>query len=521
MAFWKNNKQFVILLVIVGFLIYFNSLFNGFVWDDEEQIINNTVIKSVANIPSLFSKSLFDTDTTGDKQATGSYYRPIMPICYTIIYSLFGLNPFFFRLFQVLLHIINAVLIFFFFSSIFKSRTKKAVPLILSLAFLVHPINSEAVLFAGIELLFVFFGMIGLNLLIKNINIKALGLTMILFFLALLTKETGLVFLIIGFFYICLFHKKSISLYLILSSFFISFYLILRLAVANVGFIIKPVFPIATVDLKTRLLTLPKIIFFYIKTFVFPLNLAISQHWLVRSLTLADVYIPLIASILFFIILIKIVKSQNNKIGVFFLLWFILGLIPHLQLIPLNMTVAERWFYLPMIGLLGMLGGFGRLRKINFITIIIVIIIIVALAGRTIIRTFNWRNGLSLYSHDIKISRDSFDLDNNLGVELFRLGKVERAKVYFERSTKIAPHWWTNWNNLGVYYQNKGNLETAKKYYRKSIDNGQYYLAYENYALVLFQEKKYDELKTFLEKEALMRFPNNVVLKKLYDYLLK
>ncbi len=34
----------ITILIIVSLIIYFPSLFNSFVWDDEEQIVNNTII---------------------------------------------------------------------------------------------------------------------------------------------------------------------------------------------------------------------------------------------------------------------------------------------------------------------------------------------------------------------------------------------------------------------------------------------------------------------------------------------
>ena len=43
----------------------------------------------------------------------------------------------------------------------------------------------------------------------------------------------------------------------------------------------------------------------------------------------------------------------------------------------------------------------------------------------------DWRNGLSLFSRDIR-EDSSFDLQNNMGVELFRVGRYAEAKKYFE-----------------------------------------------------------------------------------------
>src|ERR1700722_18740148 len=62
---------------------------------------------------------------------------------------------------------------------------------------------------------------------------------------------------------------------------------------------VSPV-PIVNASLSIKLLTLPKILFYYLFTFVYPVQLAVSQQWLVRSLSVEEFYIPLLADIFFF-----------------------------------------------------------------------------------------------------------------------------------------------------------------------------------------------------------------------------
>ena len=124
---------------------------------------------------------------------------------------------------------------------------------------------------------------------------------------------------------------------------------------------------------------------------------------------------------------------------------------------------------------------------------------------------------MTLYSHDIQIMSESFDLQNNYGVELYRARRYDEARVYFEKSTVTAPTWWTNWNNLGVIIEQEGDLDTALTDYRRAIDNGQYYLAYENYARILLKQNKWQEARLFLEN-SLRLFPNNQNLLDLYRY---
>ena len=132
-------------------------------------------------------------------------------------------------------------------------------------------------------------------------------------------------------------------------------------------------------------------------------------------------------------------------------------------------------------------------------------------------RTLDWRNGLSLYGSTITRT-SSFDMQNNMGVELFRVGKYKEAKKYFEISTHLAPYWWVNWNNLGAVYEREQNFSKAQECYERAIHNGQYVLAYENLAKILvLHGKDKQKAKAFLKK-ALEIFPNDTNLRQIEIY---
>jgi len=121
----------------------------------------------------------------------------------------------------------------------------------------------------------------------------------------------------------------------------------------------------------------------------------------------------------------------------------------------------------------------------------------------------DWKDGLTLYSADAKINTNSFDLENNLGVELFRRGGLEEAKPHFEKSLQLQPKWHFSLNNMGAIYQRQGNTEKAKEYYRKVLETSDYYLAYENLSAILtFNEDDPEKAREFTEK-SLQKLPNN------------
>jgi len=512
-------RRYIFLIILIGLVVYFSSFFNQFLWDDEEFLVNNPAVHSIKNIPLFFQGKT--ADASGNIIENSSYYRPLSSSIQTGLYVISAGHPWLFRLFQVAVHLINAVLVFLLLSWFFP--TKSLLAFFLSLIFLVHPANSEAVSFisANQEPLFVLFGLVGLLTLIKGKKaLKNLFIVSLLIFLSLLTKETGIVFFLIAAVYLFFFQRQSLINFIVISSLFFFVYLLQRLVTGATYVQGKGLFPIMRVSFFQRLLTIPKIVLFYLEKFFFPARLAIAQHWVVLTANLSDFYLPLAVDLIFFFLLIYIAFKIKSKLFNFFFFWFLTGLLPHLQIVPLNMTAAERWFYLPMVGLLGMIGSMIISSKFKVQSSkFIVLLIIVLFSVRTLVRTFDWRNELVLFSHDGQGKNISFDLENNFGVALFRNGQFDQAAVHFKKSTELAPYWWVNWNNLGVIYERKGELAEAEKLYKKSIDNGDYYLAYENYVGILIKEKKLKEAKEFLEKQGLIKLPNDEKLKGFYQYL--
>lgn len=493
----NTMKNTAFLVFLITFVLYSLSLGNQFLWDDEEQIVANPSVHNVSNIPNLLFSGIVNSQSGN---LSGGFYRPVVTSTYTVLYALGNGSPFIFRLFQITLHALNAVLVFLIFSKFFDRK----LALLGGIIFSIHPGISEGVLFiAGLgEPLFTFFILLAFYTYLKNKIIVSL----IAFFIALLTKETAIVFIPLLLSYQWLFAKSKVNQKLFLGIIFVSFsYLFLRLITVGSNFANHLNFPspIAQLDLTGRIYTMPYSVIFYLMLFIYPVNLAIQQHQIVYSVPALVVIILLIGLVIY---------KRKNKLLAFFSLWFILGIIPVLNFIPLSATVAERWLYFPIIGLIGIVLLIIKNKKILLSALVIIIIL---MGTRTIIRETNWKNGMALYANDIKVNEDSFDLVNNFGVELFRQDRVEESKQYFDRSIELNPKWWTAYNNLGAIYENNNDSQKAIELYRRSIDNGNYYLAYENLARLLVKQENYEEANKFLE-ETLKYYSQNSLFHYLY-----
>lgn len=507
-----SSRQLIAILLFVGFLVYLNALPNSFVWDDEEQVVNNLLIRSWANFPQIFRGSTFQTG--GARGLGGMYYKPLMTLSFMLNYSIWKLNAFGYHLFQLIFHLANGVLIFLLFKKLFKKAKLKDGPIwvfLASLIFVIHPGNLESVLYvSGVQdVLSAFFGLLALNLLFRSFRrfeVKVVVLSAFLL-LALLSKESGVIIIPLGVVLTFLFIKKKLKSWIVSSFLALFAYCFLRFVIAGIFVSTSSVIPIVKATFFERLLTIPYELFSYFRIFFFPKDLFIAQHLVIKEI--ADyrfwLYLPLI--LVFLGSLTFLGWRKKSRLFAFFFLWFLFSISLVLNLFPLDMTISERWLYLPMIGLLGigvliLNWGSERWVWVNKALPFVLLVVFLLLVTRTIIRSGDWRNGLRLYSHDIKHAPNSFGLQNNLGVEYFRQGDFQKAEFHFQRSIELETDWWTPYNNLGVIYERKGELEKARELYEKAIEKGNYYLAHENLAFLLLKEEEPKEAIEIIKKSA-------------------
>lgn len=494
-----TEHKAIVIIVVLGIILFFNSLFNGFVLDDIGQILNNNSIHSLSNVIDIFRNQIH-------AQEVSNYFRPVPIIFYTVIYSVFQENSFYFHLIQVLFHIFNSILILL----ILKKFLRQNVALIAALVFLVHPINEEAVVYIAClqDILFVFFGLLALYVLQNDSN-KLRGVIYANLFLlfSFLSKETGILFYIICLLYLYLFDRKRFVFHSSISSIGVLLYATARFT-SHVPFRNIPVVPIMRLSLPERAISIPMIVFYYIKTFFYPKDLAAAHAWTTHAFRMDSFFIPLAIDILFlaglFLIFFRLAKKKTGKPALFFLAWFLLGIAMHLQIFPLDMTVADRFFYFPIIGLLALislfLSGFTFPRYGRYLSIGLSIILLIALATRTFIRNVNWYNQTTLVTHDEHVENNDYLLELLKSTDLIQHGKFAEALPYAKKAANLYPQSWIAWGNIGLVYQSQGDYIHAKQAYLRSLSIANYHLAYENLALLLLKHDPPTNVRNFVIK---------------------
>jgi hypothetical protein len=495
-------KVFLIFLIL-GAVVFYKALNNPFVLDDTSQITQNTFVHSLDNIPQLFLGSSFG----GSAEITGAYYKPLMTTSYALLYAIAGPNPFAFHFYQVSLHILNAFLVFLLLS-FFVNRNISAL---MGLVFLVHPLNVEnAVYIASLQdTLFLFFGLLAFLTLKSNIKNQILknALFAICLLLSLLSKESGILFVAIIFVYNFL-NRKSLAdgilnIKQILIGVVSIIYLSLRTAAVGwpTGGHADAPYSMLRAPLLERIQSIPLQIYYYLKNFVWGQDLAIAQDWVVQKISWSNFAWPLI--ICAFLIFTLFYLYKNNKKSQFFVFWILIGFALHINVYPLDATVADRWFYFPMIGFLGLISI--NIEKFNAkATSGSIFIFIIFWSGVSYNRVLDWESGLSLTKKDILKNPNSFTLNNTFAFELFIADRWDEAQIYAEKSVELAPWWWLNWNNLGHIYRHKAMsdksyLAKAEEAFKKACENTSgFYMPYENLAEMLLFYKSPKEAQEFI-----------------------
>jgi protein O-mannosyl-transferase len=125
-----SSVWYGILFIAVVTLLAYSSVFSaGFIWDDDDYVINNQHLRSLYGLFNIWF----------DPGATPQYY----PMVFTLLwvqFHLWGLNPVNYHLVNILLHIVNALLLW-----LCLRRLKLPAAFWMAALFALHPVQVESV----------------------------------------------------------------------------------------------------------------------------------------------------------------------------------------------------------------------------------------------------------------------------------------------------------------------------------------------------------------------------------------
>ena len=469
---------FVIFSLVV--IVYANALSNSFVWDDRYLIVENSMTKNWRHIPEFFTTQLYQ----GSGQES-NFYRPAQKLLVLCEYSIWRLNPFGYHLTNIIIHALNAVLVYLLLKLLLK---REKIPIISALLFAVHPVNTQAVTYisGSADLLagfFIFSSLILFFLYRENRIHQAYDYwgAVVLFVSAFLSRESAII--LPSLLILCdvsfypdikksklgnIFRKDYLPFFLLLL-----IYVILRLTVLDFS---SPAFSPEKASLYQRVITFPGIVFTYIRLLFLPFNLHMEYDvgWAVSFLK-APIFI---SNIVFLLLLVFTGWSyKHSKIIFFSFAWFFLTLVPVSNIFPLNAAMAEHWLYIPSVGFF-VVFSMGIIRLAGLIkiphikrnlTVFVLTPVLVFYSSLTVMRNREWRNELALYRNILKYSPYSARVHNNLGIVYTNMKDYEKAAEEFKEAIRLKSDYVKAYSNLGIVYYWQRKYGQALEEYDKAM----------------------------------------------------
>lgn len=478
----------ILIISILGVLVYSNTLMAPFEFDDKRSIIENPVIRD-----SLYFKNpsaLQRIDTSKEiKEFFESRY--IGYLSFALNYRLHDLNVTGYHIFNILVHIVNALLVYWLVILTFRTSHFRDLPdansgnliaFFSALIFAVHPIQTQAVTYIvqRFTSLAVFFYLLSLVFYIKS-RIMAIGdqrsavssqdndqkvkhikfkkwgyycASIISAVLAMKTKETSFTLPIIVTFYEFMFFGGNFKKRLVYLAPILLTMLIIPITLISVR---TSLVYSGRIDESFELLSSPlishsdylftqfRVIVTYIRLIVFPVNQIFDYDYPIYNSFFA---LPVLSSFLFLMAIIScgiyllyysrysVGAKRYSRLISFGIFWFFITLSVESSIIPRADVIFEHRVYLSSVGfiiavitfLIGLRNALvGRIQIIERIILSVPITAVLVLSVAAYMRNDVWRSEVSLWKDVVSKSPEKLRGHYNLGAAYAKQGWFDDA----------------------------------------------------------------------------------------------
>ena len=474
-----NYKSLIWLsgILLLTTLVYFPLYNNDFLktWDDNRYILENPHIKNVSadNIKNLFT-IYYD-----------GHYHPLTLLSLAFDFQVDELNPRVFHFTNLLLHLINTLLVFWFVLLLIKPKTS-FVPLITSVLFGISTMHTESVAWATERknLLFTLFFLLSIISYIRYLDYKKV----VFYFLA------------IGFFIFSLLSKVS-AITLCVTLVAVDWYYKRGLFNKKVLFEKIPFFLLALgfgflaiaaqksswgEDLSQlhypfyeRIIYASYAFIIYIAKLIIPLNLS-GLYPYPENFASSIAFIGFIGVVFIGLLVFLIIKKIKNREVIFGILFFAINISFLLKLFEVpagDYILADRYAYVPSMGIFLVLGIFlnhllekGNIYKKAVPVILVIYILFLSLL--TMNRVPVWKNDLVFYTDMIAKTPNAKVAYTNRGGIFREKGKLNEALNDFNRAINLGPAIYKDYSNRGVIYNDLGMHWEAAKDLKKALNLG-------------------------------------------------
>ncbi len=506
----QNHVQrwHVIILAALAALLYANTLTNDYALDDGLVITENPYTRQgLSGIPDILTHDAYQwyyEEKGSAGELSGGRYRPLSIITFAVEYEFFGANPAVSHFINLLLYLFTGILIYLLIARYWMPK-KEGMAFLTAFLFLLHPVHTEAV--ANIksrdELLAFFLVLASLYLLfsyLKEKKKKTLIFSSLLFFLALLSKESSITFLAIIPLSLYFFGPVSVKETIKPSTpFFIAAGLWLGIRYAVIGGggatpddIMNDPFLYATAGEKIG--TAFYILLKYMGLLLWPHPLVYDYGF--AQIAYRQLSDPMVILSIFLhagLLLAVIAGWRKRRIASFAAAWYLasISIVSNL-IVPLGGTMGERLLYMPSFAFALIAAHFiySLYQKIpqryaRAAAILFLSALTLACGNLIIQRNRDWKNNESLFVHDVQYAPRSIKANTAAAGEYLNKYLKEENPEYLQKaleyydaaeslypvrqdSFKRALFLYNNYINRAYIYFTIDSLQKAEEFWERA-----------------------------------------------------
>lgn len=497
-----------VLACAITAVVYLATLSFGFVYDDVPQILKNPAVHSWRFMPEYFTSHVWAAiyPTT-----SGNYYRPLFLLWLRLNYAIFGTNAAGWHVTSVACHVLATWLTF----GIARRLTgDRLIAFLTALIFGVDPVHIENVAWiSGVTdpLLACFLlGSFSVFLTSRELpppgatnsrGTRLLGVSLLLFALALLSKETAAMLPALVFAYLWIMERDEGTGEGVGKRFAAAIrtsapYLLVVLLYAVIRFRALGEWSHPTISIPWRVVfaTWPSVLWFYARHLFLPLRL--SEFYPLEYVThfsVAGVLLPLamFATVAFAAFLLirslpdgtppahtKPIAPSPRDVAWFAAAVIVVPLLPVLDLRSLTVgdTVHDRYLYLPSLGFALLVALFIRelARRLppgqrTILPVAFSSGIVLVFAALTVSQQMQWASDILLYSRGVESAPANITVRENLANALLEANQPAQAIPLYVDVLNHNPAFWASNYNLGFAYYKIAEYTDAETFLRRAI----------------------------------------------------
>jgi tetratricopeptide (TPR) repeat protein len=419
-----------------------------------------------------------------------SNWHPLTWLSHMLDCQLYGMNPGWHHLINVLFHILNTLLLFLVLKRMTGNFWQSSF---VAAMFALHPLHVESVAWVAErkDVLSTFFWMMTLwsyTRYVERSKFDRYLLVLLCFILGLMAKPMlvtlPFVLLLLDYWPLNRFQfEKSgygdkseqgrFPLTLILEKMPL---FVLSAASSVVTYLAQKssgsVSPLDAIPFKVRIANAMVSYVSYIGKMIWPHNLAVIYPYQ-RNILLWK-----IAGAFFLLLAISVVVFMMVKTKPYFAVgwfWYIGTLVPVIGLVQVgSQAMADRYTYMPLIGIFIII-AWGtpdlvpkwRYKKIGFTVLTTSVLAVLMITSR--LQVTYWSDSTTLFEHAINATVDNSIAHVNLGQALIENGKIEAANRHFYEALRIKPDLVEPLLNIGIVLREKGNIDEAIDHFLKAV----------------------------------------------------